>query len=650
MKQETYVDTPAVQEESLRYAPPNLGHSEDETLKRNFEPEKGLLGWLVTGDHKRIGKLIILTAFAFFLIGGIEAMLMRIQLSRPENNFLSADRYNQLFTIHGSTMMFLFAVPIMQGFGLYLVPLMLGTRSVTFPRLINMSYYTFLFGGILLYIGFAINAGPDVGWFSYTPLSEPQYTAGKRADYWAQMITLTEIASLTGAVSLIGTIFKLRAPGMSLNRIPLFVWAMLVQSLIVIFAMPSVMTASGMLASDRLINTRFFRTDGDGDSILYQHLFWFFGHPEVYLIFIPGLGFITPIIQAFTGRPIFGYTPLVLSLVTTGFMSFGLWVHHMFTTGLPQLGQSFFTAASLVISIPTAVQVFCWIASLWRGRPRFATPLLFTLGFFWVLVMGGLTGVMIASVPFDTQVHDTQFIVAHFHYTLIGGAVFPLFGAIYFWFPKIWGRLLNEALGKWHFSLFFIGFNTVFFPLHILGFAGMPRRVYTYLPSLGWGPLNLLATVGAAVMAVSIILFLMNVVLAWRRPCDAPDNPWAADTLEWATSSPPPHFNFAAIPVVESRHPLWERSETMPVAVGLASDKHEVLVTTLLDAEPDHKLDLPGTSIWPFCMALFLFLGIWGLIYTPWAFPPMALGLAIALLGWFRHNSWTPFGGNAHGV
>jgi cytochrome c oxidase subunit 1 len=644
MKQETYEDTPTLQERSRRYAPPNLGSSDDEKLKQNFEPETGLLGWIVTGDHKRIGKLIILTAFAFFLIGGAEAMLMRIQLSRPENDFLSADVYNQLFTIHGSTMMFLFAVPVMQGFGIFLVPLMVGTRSVAYPRLMNMSYYTFLFGGILLYVGFAINQGPDVGWFAYTPLSESAYNIGKRADYWSQMITLTEIASLTAAVSLIGTILKLRAPGMSLNRIPLFVWAMLVQSLIVIFAMPSVMTASAMLASDRLINTRFFRTDGQGDSVLYQHLFWFFGHPEVYLIFIPGLGFITPIIQAFTGRPIFGYTPLVLSLVTTGFMSFGLWVHHMFTTGLPQLGQSFFTAASLVISIPTAVQVFCWIASLWRGQPRFTTPLLFTLGFFWVLVMGGLTGVMIASVPFDTQVHDTHFIVAHFHYVLIGGAVFPLFGAIYFWFPKIWGRLLNEHLGKWHFWLFFIGFNTTFFPLHILGLAGMPRRVYTYLPSLGWGPLNLLATIGAGILSMSVIVFLVNVAKAWRRPCDAPDNPWAADTLEWATSSPPPHFNFSAIPVVESRHPMWERSEPMPVAAGLASDKHEVLVTTLLDAEPDHRIDLPGTSIWPFLMALFMFLGIWGLIYTPWAFPPMALAIAVALLGWFRHNSWTPFG------
>jgi cytochrome c oxidase subunit 1 len=648
MNTEIYQDTPELQERSRKLPPPRLGHSDDRILKENFEPEPGILGWLITGDHKRLGKLTILTALAFFLIGGIEAMLMRIQLSRPENTFLSADLYNQIFTIHGSTMMFLFAVPVMQGFGIYLVPLMLGTRSVACPRLLNFSYYTYLMGGLLLYIGFAINAGPDTGWFSYAPLSELDYSPGKRPDYWSQMITITEISSLSTAVSLTATIFKLRAPGMSLNRIPLYVWAMLIQSLIIMFAMPSIMAGSGMLATDRLISTKFFRTDGSGDALLYQHLFWFFGHPEVYLIFIPGLGFMTPIIQAFTGRPVFGYTALVLSLVTTGFVSFGLWVHHMFTTGLPQLGQSFFTAASLVIAVPTSVQVFCWIASLWRGRPRFATPLLFALGFFWVLVMGGLTGVMIASVPFDTQVHDTHFLVAHFHYTLIGGAVFPLFGAIYFWFPKMFGRMLSGRFGKWHFWLFFIGFNVTFFPLHILGFAGMPRRVYTYLPSLGWGALNMIATAGAVIMGVSIILFLINMTLALRRPQDADDNPWAADSLEWTTSSPPPHFNFAAIPVVESRHPLWERSETMPVAVGLASDKHQVLVTTLLDAVPDHRIDMPGTSIWPFILAVVLFFGIWGLIYTPKAFPPMVLGMAIALLGWFRHNTWVPFGGAGH--
>lgn len=552
---ETFQDSPDLQHQARSIAAPKLGPTDDKVLEENWAPEKGLLGWLVTGDHKRIGKLELVTALVFFLVGGIEAMLMRIQLALPENNFVSADFYNQLFSTHGSTMMFLFAVPVMQGFGIYLVPLMLGTRSIAFPRLLNFSYYTYLFGGLLLYIGFAINAAPDTGWFSYVPLSESEYSPGKRVDYWAQMITLTEIASLSTAVSLIATIFKHRAPGMSLNRIPVFVWAILIQSFVIIFAMPSVMTASGMLAADRLINTQFFRAEAGGDALLYQHLFWYFGHPEVYLIFIPALGMITPIIQTFTGRPIFGYTALVLSIVTTGFVSFGLWVHHMFTTGLPQLGQSFFTAASLVVSIPTSVQVFCWIASLWRGSPRFSTALLFVLGFFWVLVMGGLTGVMISSVPFDSQVHDTQFIVAHFHYTLIGGAVFPMFGALYLWFPKIFGRMLSERLGKAHFWLFFIGFNVTFFPLHILGFAGMPRRVYTYVPSSGWDGLNLAGSIGAAILFAAVLCLVINVARAWRRPCDAPDDPWGGDTFEWATSSPPPHHNFAAIPIAEAGIP-----------------------------------------------------------------------------------------------
>jgi cytochrome c oxidase subunit 1 len=642
MKQETYLDTPELQRLSRTLPEPHLGDYRDPKLELHWSPAPGILGWIATGDHKRLGLLQIFTALAFFLIGGIEAVLMRIQLIRPENNFLSMDLYNQIFTIHGSTMMFLFAVPIMQGMGVYLVPLMLGSRTVAFPRLLNFGYWTYLFGGVLLYIGFSINAGPDRGWFAYVPLSLSQFSPGKRADFWAQMITLTELASLSTAIALIGTILKMRAPGMSLNRVPLFVWAMLIQSLIVVFAMPAVMTASSMLASDRLINTNFFQVPKGGDAILYQHLFWFFGHPEVYLIFIPGLGFISPIIQTFTGRPIFGYTALVISIAATAFVSFGLWVHHMFVTGLPQLGESFFTAASLVVALPTTVQVFCWIASLWRGRPQFTTPLLFALGFFWVLIIGGLTGVMISSIPFNTQVHDTFFIVAHFHYTLIGGAVFPLFGAIYFWFPKMFGRMLNEKVGYWNFWLFLIGFNLTFFPMFLLGLAGMPRRVYTYLPTTGWEGLNFTATIGGVVMAISVLLFLGNIIAALRRPITATDNPWRSDTLEWATSSPPPHFNFGAIPVVESRHPLWEREGLMKVTSPLDAEKHEVLVTTIIEAEPDHIEELPGATPWPFYLAVMVFLGIWALIYTPWAFWPWVIALTIGLLGWFRHNSWVP--------
>jgi len=451
-------------------------------MERTWRRPKGLWGFLVETDHKVIGLRYIITAFIFFLFGGIEAALMRIQLAFPENHFLNPDRYNQVFTVHGTTMMFLFAVPIVTAMGIYFVPLMIGARDVAFPRLNAYGYFVYLIGGILLYTSFLLNTGPDAGWFSYVPLAGPSYSPGKRVDIWAQMITFTEISGLAGAIVVIGTAFKMRAPGMSLNRIPLFVWAQVVTAFMILFAMPSVMLASGLLASDRLVDTHIFNPAEGGDAILYQHMFWFFGHPEVYIIFIPALGFISPIIIAFARRKIFGYTAMVLSLVATAFIGFGLWVHHMFATPLPQLGESFFTAASMMIAIPTGVQVFCWLATLWGSKLRIRTPLLFVIGFFTIFVIGGLTGLMLASVPLDLQIHDTFFVVAHLHYVLIGGSVFPLFGAFYYWFPKWSGRMLGERLGKLNFWLMFIGFNLVFFPMHQLGLKGMPRRVYTYLP------------------------------------------------------------------------------------------------------------------------------------------------------------------------
>src|SRR5919198_1887627 len=518
--------------------------SERQVLERTWQGPRGFVGWLSNVHHRAIGKRFIVTAFIFFLFGGILALLMRFQLARPESRFLSPDLYNQIFTMHGTTMMFLFAVPMMEGMGVYLVPLMVGTRNIAFPRLNAFSYYIFLFGGIMLYTAFLLNVGPDVGWFSYVPLAGPEFAPGKRVDFWAQMITFTEVSALAVAVELIVTIFQLRAPGMSLNRIPLFVWSLLVQSFMVIFAMPAVMVASSFLIMDRLVGTHFFNPAEGGDVLLWQHLFWFFGHPEVYITFIPALGMVSSIIGAFSRRRMFGYTAIVLSLIATGFIGFGLWVHHMFATDVPQLGQSFFTAASMMIAIPSGVQIFCWIATLWGGRPRLRVPLLFVLGFFFVFVVGGLTGVMLASVPFDLQVHDTFFVVAHLHYVLIGGAVFPLFGSIYYWFPKITGRLLSERLGTWNFWLLFIGFNLTFFPMHQLGLNGMPRRIYTYLPEMGWGNLNLLASLGAAIIAVSVVVFIGNALASLHHGQIASDNPWEAGTLEWATSSPPPPYNF----------------------------------------------------------------------------------------------------------
>jgi cytochrome c oxidase subunit 1 len=448
------------------------------------------------------------------------------------------------------------------------------------------------------------------------------------------MITFTEVAALAVAVELIVTIFKLRTPGMALHRVPLFVWSMLVMSFMVVFAMPSVMLASTSLIMDRLVSTHFFNPAEGGDALLWQHLFWFFGHPEVYIILVPALGMVSAIVVAFSRRKIFGYTAMVLSLIATGFIGFGLWVHHMFATDIPQLGQSFFTAASMMIAIPSGVQIFCWITTLWAGSPRIQTPLLFVLGFIVLFVFGGLSGVMLASVPFDLQAHDTFFVVAHFHYVLIGGAVFPLFGAVYYWYPKVTGRLLSERTGKWNFWLLFTGFNLTFFPLHQLGLEGMPRRVYTYVPEVGWGGLNVIATLGAGVMAVGVALFLVNVWQS-RRGRLAGDNPWEAGTLEWATSSPPASYNFSYPLLVTEREPLWEQPQERAIVTGLHTQIREVLVTTVLDADLDHRTKFPNPSIWPFLAAVATAGLFVGSIFTPWAVPIGAIPVTVALIGWF---------------
>ncbi len=604
-------------------------------LEQTWADPGGAAGWFKHVDHKSIGRRYLITAFGFFLLGGTLAALMRIQLARPDNTFIGPDLYNQIFSTHGTTMMFLFAVPVMQGLGIYLVPLMVGARSIAFPRLVAFSYWMFLFGGIFLFVSFLLNAAPDVGWFSYPPLAESLYTPSKRADVWAQLITFTEVASLAVAVALITTALKLRTPGMSLNRVPIFVWAQVVTSFMVLFAMPAVMLASTELILDRLVGTHFFDVERGGDALLWQHLFWFFGHPEVYIIFIPGTGIVSTIIATFSRRPIFGYLALVLSLVSTAFMGFGLWVHHMFATGLPQLGASFFTAASIIIAIPTGTQIFCWIATIWSGRLTLKTPMLWVLGFFAIFIIGGLTGVMLAAVPLNTQVHDTFFVVAHLHYVLIGGAVFPLFGAFYYWYPKITGRLLSERLGAWAFGLLFTGFNLTFFPMHLLGLHGMPRRIYMYPASMGWGTLNLLASVGALVMACGVLTFLVDAIHSLFAGVAAADNPWGAGTLEWAASSPPPPGNFPHSPTAAGRDPLWDNPLDQPVVVGLRTDARDVLVTHVLDAEPDHRLIFPDPSIWPFLTAVATtVLFIWS-IFTPWGVVYGAGPVFIAMVGWF---------------
>jgi cytochrome c oxidase subunit 1 len=604
-------------------------------LARIWATPKGLLGALSTVDHKRVGRRYIVTAFVFLALGGALAMVMRLQLAGPESGLVSADRYNQIFTMHGSTMMFLFAVPVMEAMAVYFVPLMVGTRNIAFPRLNAFSYWMFLMGGILLWTAFVLDIGPDAGWFAYVPLSGPQYSAGKRSDIWAQMITFTEVSALAVAVEIVVTVFKQRAPGMSLDRIPLFVWAMLVTAFSVMLAMPAIMVASTSLILDRLVGTHFFNPSEGGDVLLWQHLFWFFGHPEVYIIFLPAVGMISTILPTFTRRPVFGYLPLALSAIATGVLAFGLWVHHMFVTGLPRLGESFFTASSMAIAVPNGIQIFCWLTTLVLGRPVLKTPLLFIFAFLFTFVIGGMTGVMVASVPLDTQLHDTYFVVAHFHYVLIGGAVFPLMGAVYYWYPKLTGRMMSERLGRWVAGLVFAGFNLTFFPMHILGLNGMPRRIYTYQADMGWGPLNLFVSGSALVLILGFLLFFFDAIRSARHGQVAGPNPWLAPTLEWATASPPPDYNFARIPVVNSAYPLWDESATLPVAGGLRIDRREIVISSVAEAEPEARETSPANSIWPLIAAIATGVMLIASIFTPWAVVWGSIPIGIALIGWF---------------
>jgi cytochrome c oxidase subunit 1 len=625
-----------------RDGPKLTGAKLSSALDRSWARPPGLIGWLSSVDHKDIGRRYIVTALTFLGLAGLLALAMRMQLSQPDNDLIGAARYDEIFTMHGTTMMFLFAVPAMQGMQIYLTPLMVGTRNMAFPRLTAFSYWMYVAGGCLLWVAFILNVGPDVGWFAYPPLSGPQYGIGKRPDIWAQMVTFTEIAALAVAVTLTATILKQRAPGMTLARMPLFVWATLVTSLMVIFSMPSVALASSFLLSDRLVGTHFYNPAELGDALLWQHLFWFFGHPEVYIIFLPATGFISEIVSTFCRRSVFAYPIVVMSLVATGILAFGLWVHHMFATGLPRIGYSFYTAASMSVSIPTGLQIFCWIATMWQGRPRFDVPFLYVIAFLFTFVIGGLSGVIIAAVPLDLQLHDTYFIVAHFHYVLIGGAVFPLLGAITYWYPKFTGRMLSDTLGKAVFWTLFIGFQIAFFPMHFSGLLGMPRRVYTYPAGQGLELPNVVSSAGAVVVAIALFLFVLNMIVSLRAGRVAPPNPWAAPSLEWATASPPPRYNFAHVPVAESRTPLWDSGAKVPVVHGLRVNERELLLTSVLSAAPESREPSAEPSAWPFVAAVATAVMFVSSIFSPWAVLFGAVPVTIALIAWFWPKSPLP--------
>ena len=517
------------------------------------------VGWLRTVDHKEIGVLYIGMGVAFFAVGGLEALLLRAQLATPESRLVDPLTYDQAFTVHGVTMILLAIVPLLVGFANYLVPLMIGAPDVAYPRLNALSFWLSLVGGIILYFSFLAGGAPDTGWFSYAPLAERSFAPGPGVDYYILGLAVNGAGTIIGAINLTVTILLMRCPGMAISRVPLFVWMTLVTTILILGAYPALTAALVMLFVDRQLGGHFFDPAGGGQPVLWQHLFWFFGHPEVYIMVLPAMGMISEIIPVFSGKPIFGYRFVAGSSVAIAFLSFGVWAHHMFAVGLGEMENAIFSATSMLIAVPTGVKIFNWIATMVGGRIRLTTPMLFAIGFIAMFVIGGLSGVSLAVVPIDLAVTDSYYVVAHLHYVLFGGTMLGVFAGGYYWFPKMTGRLLDEGLGKLHFWATFAGFNLTFLPQHWLGAVGMPRRVFTYAASTGWGPLNLVSTIGAAILAVAMVIFAVNLVRSLRSGEVAGDDPWDAFTLEWATSSPPPPENFPVTPAVSGRRPLWDR-------------------------------------------------------------------------------------------
>ena len=617
-----------------------------ERLEETWKTPKTLYGMLSTVDHKTIGKRYLVTAFAFLLLGGLDSAFLRAQLARPESRLLSPELYDQLFSAHGTTMMFWYASPILSGFSNYLVPLMIGARDMAFPRLNAFSYWTFLASGLFIYSAALGGVMPHGGWFAYVPYTNAQYSPALNMDFYALALFFLTISTTAGAINFIVTIFKMRCPGMSVSRMPLFMWSTLTTSVAIVFAMPALTAALVFLEFDRRFGTHFYDPVRGGDALLWQHLFWVFGHPWVYIVILPATGMASMIIPTFSRRPIVGHVYVALATVSTGIFGFGVWAHHMFSTGMPALSTTFFSAASMGVSIPSGIQIFAWLATIWAARRHVrATPMLFMLGFICLFVIGGVSGVMTASVPFDWQATDTYFVVAHLHYVLVGVNLFPVLAGFYYWLPKMTGRMLDERLGKWNFWVLFVGVNLTFFPMHVVGLRGMPRRVYTYPAGMGWDWLNAVESLGAVVTVVGILLFIINVLWSRKRGALAGANPWSAATLEWAVSSPPPEFNFTVIPTVRGRDPLWDRHDALlgpvdeedlepsdaaraadyagvhteyrrtgeadPDSVALPTwrvldDGKETLESTLLDADPQAVLRMPEDSIWPLILSMAL--------------------------------------------
>jgi len=602
-----------------------------------WETEPGLKGFFSTVDHKKIGIRYIVTAFIFLALGGIEALLMRLQLAGPNLSYFTPEQYDELFSTHGMTMIFLYAMPILSGFSNYFWPLLLGSRDMAFPRLNAFSYWVYLASGLFMYAGFLMGNGPNDGWFNYVPYASRDYNPGLNEDFYSLGMILLGISTTAGAANFIVTAFRTRAPGMSINRLPIMIWGTLTASSANLLVVPAVSLAFFLLWLDRQFGTHFFDPAGNGQPLLWQHLFWIFGHPWVYAIVLPAMGMVSHGLPVFCRRPLVGYSMVALATVATMILGFGVWVHHMFATGLPGLGLSFFSAASIAIVFPSALTIFAWLATIWLGRPVITTAFLFFSSMILLFVIGGVSGYMTASVPVDWQLTDTYFVVAHLHYVLIGINLFPVVGATYFWFPKMTGRMLDEKLGVWNFWTMFIGFNLAFLPMHLTGLWGMPRRVYTYSDGMGWDTLNLITSIGSLILAIGVLLFFINLLKSLKSGTPASENPWDAPTLEWAVPSPPPPYNFAVIPTVASRYPLWDgrlADEHLVSATDrgmLLAEGKETVGTSALDAHPDMILEMPEDSFAPLWLSIGLTVVFVGMLCKMWLI--IGPGVAICVFG-----------------
>jgi len=608
--------------------------SPEQRLTVLWERPKGIHGWFATVDHKDLGVRYLVTAFVFLVIGGIEALLMRVQLARADQSFLSPETYDQIFSMHGITMIFWYAAPILSGFAVYLVPLMIGARDMAFPRLNAFTYWAYLLSGMLLYIAPLMGQSPHAGWFSYMPYTDIHYSPSHGMDFYALALIFLTISTTGGAANFIVTILRLRAPGMAISRMPLFMYSTLTVSFVTLFALPALTVACVFLELDRRWGTHFFEIAGRGNPILWQQLFWFFGHPWVYIVFLPATGMLSLIVPVFSRRPVVGYPYIAFSTILTGVVGFSVWLHHMFTVGMSDLAMSFFSAGSMTISIFTTVQVFAWVATLWLGRPVATASMHFALGSIALLVIGGLSGVFTGIIPVDWQAHNTYYVVAHIHYVLIGSNVFPVFAAFYYWLPKITGRMMNERLGKWSFWVMFAGFNLGFFPMHIVGLLGMPRRIYTFGEQQGLEQLNGLMTLGGLILGVGILISIINWAVSLRTGPLAGRNPWNSDGLEWETDSPPKPYATVHIPTVVSRHPLWDDhdEEADPDNDRLLDEARLTLTTTMLDAAPFSVVTMPGDTLLPLFAAVTTFLLLLALVFQMiWL--GMAAFVATFLLG-----------------